>query len=243
MAATWHIGLRQELPGLLRSCRESLSTLAQSRAFLAVLCIVALVDGGLLGLALATVYGDSEQIELPAWFYLNAEFSFGEIWEYCLSAAAAVGLLWRYRRFREPIIGCLGLVFVWLTLDNALALHEATGHMVSPLFVFAEHSQPSPQDYGELLSFGVIGGIILLELWLTGLRSERHSVIQSLAIITMLAGAAFFGVCFDFLDQAIANQTQTMKSVLSFIEDGAELLLLSIAATIAMTARLPAAQE
>jgi hypothetical protein len=140
MAAIWHIALTNELPGLIRSCRESLVAIAQSRAFLATLCLVALIDGVLLGLALATVYADLEQIPFPALFYLNAEFSFGEIWEYCLTAAAAAGLLWRYRKHREPIIGCLGLIFVWLTLDNSLALHEEIGDLLSPLFAFAENS-------------------------------------------------------------------------------------------------------
>ena len=237
MAATWHAELKQNLPELLVAGRDSLTTIARSRAFLTALAIVALVDGVLLGLGLATVYVDSEGGELPSWFYLNAEFSFGEIWEYSLTVAAATGLLWRYRRLREPVVGYLGLVFAWLTLDNALALHEAIGHAISPLFMFAEHSKPNPDDYGELVSLCVIAAAILFGFARTALASARQSVFQSLAIIAVLGTAAFFGVCIDFIDAALSGHSQLVKSAMSFIEDGGEMVLLSIAAAGAVAAR------
>jgi hypothetical protein len=89
----------------------------------------------------------------------------------------------------------------------------------------------------------MIAAVILVELVLTALRSDRRSVIQSLAIIGTLGAAALFGVCFDFLDHTISGQSQLMKSALSFVEDGSEMVLLSIAAVIAITARLPAPQH
>lgn len=242
MAASRHIRLRQDIPGLIRECRDNIVAILCSRAFLATIALVALVDGVLLGLALATVYGDGQGIQFPLWFYLDVEFSFGEIWEYCLTAAAAAGLLWRYYRLREPIIGCLGLVFVWLTIDNALALHEAIGHMISPLFAFAANSQPGPDDYGELTAFGLVGSVILAELFLTAQRSSRDSVIQALAIIGMLGAAAIFGVLFDFVDHALAGESPLLKGALSVLEDGSEMILLSIGAVIAMTAR-PLSQQ
>lgn len=239
MTADWRTELRNDLPGLVRACRENFAAIVCSPAFLSMLALVALVEGVLFGLALATVYGDVQGIDFPVWFYLDEEFSFGEIWEYCLTTAAATGLFWRYLRFREPIVGCLALVFVWLTIDNALALHEAIGHTLSPLFAFAEHSTPNPDDYGELVTFGSIGFVILLGLLFNGLRSDRDSVIQSLAIISMLALAALFGVLFDFVDHALAGNSPLLRGLLSVIEDGSELVGLGIAAVIAMTARPP----
>jgi hypothetical protein len=243
MAASRYPELRHEFPGFVRACLDNFVAIAGSRTFLAALAFVALVEGVLLGLALATVYAGSEGIEMPTWFYLDAEFSFGEIWEYCLTAAAAAGLLLRYTRLREPIIGCLGLVFVWLTLDNALALHEAMGHTISPLFMFAENSQTNLNDYGELFTFVLIGSAILLALFINARKSRMDSVIQSLAIIGMLGGAACFGVLFDFVDHALAGDSPLTKGVFSVIKDGSKMILLSIATVIAITSRPPAHQD
>ncbi|MCX7865446.1 MAG: hypothetical protein N2423_10520 [Novosphingobium sp.] len=222
---------------LIRACRKNALAMLSSLAFLASLAFVAFVEGVLIGLALATVYGDARGIQFPAWFYLDEEFSFGEIWEYLLTASAAAGLLWRYKRFGEPIIGCLGLVFVWLVLDNALAVHESIGHQLSPLFAFAQGSTPNPDDYGELAAFAFIALVIVSGLLMSTTRSNRDSVIQSGAIVALLGLAAFFGVLFDFVDHALAGDSPLLRGVLSVVEDGSESVTLAMAAVMAMTAR------
>lgn len=216
-------------------CLESLKFVLRPRRFLAILAAVFMIDGVIIGLALANIYANLEGIPFPTWFDLTLEFAFGEIWEYCLCAIAGIFLLWKFGKYREPILAALGCVFAWLTLDNMLGLHEASGEFLAPLFPFAAATAAGPEHFGELAMLTAVGLLILAAVIHTAPRSSEHANIQSLAIVVVLACSASFGVVLDFAKQFFPDIAPMAGIMLGFLEDGGEMVLISIAAALAIS--------
>lgn len=228
---------------ITEKCLERIKFIFHFPRFLGILAVIFMIDGIILGLGLADFYAGLEGIPFPVWFDITQEFSFGEIWEYCLTGAAAVFLLWKFRKFREPILATLGWVFAWLTLDNMLALHEQSGQLLAPLFSFASATSARAQDFGEIATFLLVGGVILAAVIFSIPRSSENANIQSFAVVILLACGAGFGVVVDFAHQFFQNVSPLVRGILSLVEDGGELVLISTSAALAISFDMSTAPE
>ncbi|MGX7896462.1 hypothetical protein [Tsuneonella sp. HG222] len=220
----------RELPGLLR---EILAAPALVRAALLILPYA----GVLVGLDVASRYGDVTGQGLPAQFFLSQDWSFGECLEYALMAAVATMLFLMWRRDRSPILLVNALLFAYLATDNALEWHEQFGFWIAPaLGAVLPSDLPMDVNYfGEPLLFGFVGVV-----WLTGLalslrQSRPRPILQSLLIVGCIAGAAFFGIVVDAMTDW-GPHTLLRTDTEAFIEDGGEfgMIILAFLLTTAM---------
>lgn len=204
-----------------------------SQAFARALVLVVPYACVLIGLSVAAHYGAATGEWLPAQFYLSKEESFGEFLEYSLTAACAVmlALLWWHKG--APAHLANALLFVWLTFDNWMEIHEQLGAQVGPFLPAMPMIPVDPHHLGEAVLFGMVGAI-----WLAGLATAlfstgRRDAIHTLLLAACIGVAAFFGVFVDLL--VVWGDPDPMRTqFLAFVEDSGEFAAIIAAFAIAV---------
>ncbi|QFT78927.1 hypothetical protein [Erythrobacter sp. THAF29] len=206
--------------------------LATSRALRIALVAIVPYACVLIGMSVAAHYGAATDALLPVQFFLSQDGSFGEYLEYTLTAASAVMLFALWLRSRALVYLTNALLFVWLTLDNWMQIHEELGQALAPSL---PASTGLPVESHHLVEAGLFGAVGLV--WLSGLATALRSADKREAVYAlMLAGciglAAVFGVFVDLL--TVWDDPDVMRQqFLAFVEDGGEFVL--IIATSALT--------
>jgi hypothetical protein len=218
-----------------RDLIAELIRLSRSPALVAALLLILPVAAFLCGLDVAHRYAGGDGAHLPWQFSLSEEESLGEWFEDLLMIAAAAAMLRLWWRSRAPIDGMVGLVLIWLAADNGLALHERLGAALAPLL--APLAGARAADLGEVVAFAGIGAAALTLIVLAALRSPREATIRASVPILFLAAAAAFAVGVDFIDQL--DWRPGVSLALGFVEDGGELIMLSLACAFAIALGLP----
>lgn len=183
--------------------------------------------GVIVGLDVAAHYGDATGAALPAQFFISQDHSFGEFFEYSLTASCAVMLFILWRRLGATAYLANAAMMVWLTLDNVMEFHEAFGHWAAPAIPMPVASPVAANDVGEMLFFALVGGF-----WLIGLASalfgaQVQAAARSLYIAAGIGCAAVFGV---FVDMAVTwgPHTVAMLDFQTWLEDGGEFAFLNL---------------
>ena len=215
-----------------------------SRAFLVALVLILPCAAFLIGLDAAYVYGRIDGEMLPWQFNLSEEGALAEWFEYALTFAAAVWMIQLWRRERAPAFAAAAATFLWLTLDNALALHEAAGAGFAPLLTAVAGERAA--DLGELIVFGVVALVIIVVLSSAVRASGRGAAARVLCVMVPVAVGAGFGVAMDFVSHFAAD-SPAARLAFDFVEDSGELAMLCLAAAFATALRFdaprPAAAE
>jgi len=220
------LALVKRVPSLLKD-------LVLAPSFRTAALLVLPYAGLLVGMDIATRYGELTNALLPRPFLLSQDQSLGEYLEYSLMSAMAVMLFLMWRRDRSSIYLVNALLFFVLTLDNAFELHEKFGFWIAPLL---PHNLPiAAHHIGEPLMFAIIGIV-----WATGLalslRASRvDPVLNSLVLVGCIAATAFFGI---FVDAVVSYgpHSGAMIETEAFIEDGGEfaMIILAFLLTVSM---------
>lgn len=214
--------------------RIVLSPILHSPRFLVTLALIGGVVGVLYGLDLADRYATLDGPKLPVWFSLSNDGALGELFEYTLTTLTAIALAIRARRRGAPFLGALAALFVWLTFDNALALHELFGGHVARV-AGAVVPDASPQDGGEFLVLIGTGLLWLALLAAAGSRDGWRSIVEGTAVALLVAGAAGFGIGVDLIHAILHDGSPFVDQALRFVEDGGELGCLALAAALALS--------
>ena len=214
--------------------RIVLSPILRSPRFLLTLALIGGIVGVLYGLDLADRYATLDGTKLPVWFSLSNEGALGELFEYLLTAVTAIALGIRAHRRSAPFLGTLSALFAWMTLDNALALHELFGGEVARV-AGALVPDVGAQDSGEFLVFIASGVLWLALLAATGSRDGWRSIVEGTAVALLVAGAAAFGVGVDLIHAIFGEHSQFLNQALGFVEDGGELGFLALAAALSLS--------
>ncbi len=187
----------------------------------------------LVGMDIATRYGELTDALLPRPFLLSQDQSLGEYLEYSLMSAMSVMLFLMWLRDRSSIYLVNALLFVVLTLDNALEVHEQFGFWIAPIL---PHGLPLEAHHiGEPLMFALIGIVWAIGLALSLRASRVDPVLNSLVLVGCIAATAFFGI---FVDAVVSYGVHSDLSieVEAFIEDGGEfaMIILAFMLTVSM---------
>lgn len=225
------------MPPLIHATIAELRAKAWSRAFLVTLVLVLPCAAFFVGLDAAYVYGRIDGEALPWQFNLSEEGAISEWFEYALTLSASVWMFQLWRRGRAPAFAAAAATFLWLTLDNALALHEAIGAVLAPLLAgFAgEHAA----DLGELIAF-VLAAVAIVAMLRTTIRtSERGASTRVLCVLLPVAAGAGFGVAVDFVSHFAADAGPARLGF-DLVEDSGELAMLCLATAFAAAVRFTA---
>ena len=116
------------------------------------------------------------------------------------------------------------VLFIYLLLDDSLIIHEKFGGYLAKYLDFQPMFYLRAEDFGEL-SVSILFGFLLFTFigasYVFSGQIERHVSKHLFILIIFLA---FFGVLVDMLHVAIPWG----KTIFGFIEDGGEMLVISI---------------
>lgn len=190
----------------------------------------------LVGLDVAARYGELTGQYLPVQFFLSQDRSFGEFLEYAVMLSMAVMLFAVGARGGHRIYVIFGALFLFLTADNALEVHENAGAALA--FLFPQGLVLEPHHIAEGLIFAGIGiGLILSAVF--GLReADAKTRYDAMIMLGLIGAVAFFGVVVDVLT-SLGGQSNTSIQILAFVEDGGEfaMILISFLAILGMYER------
>lgn len=182
----------------------------------------------LIGLDLAAHYGDATGAALPWQFFISQDGSFGEYLEYSLTASCAVLLFLLWRRTGMLVYLTSAILFVYLTIDNSIELHEQLG-----LAVGSEGGSfmGLPIAANHLVETGLFGLVGLI--WLAGMvaalrHADRRAASYSLLIAACIIMAAVFGVVVD-LATSWGEHDAFSLNALAAIEDDGEFVMIIMA--------------
>lgn len=216
----------------LRQAGAMLAELLRSRAPFRAGLMILPYAGLLVGLDVAAQYGALTDAALPVQFFLSSDGGFGEWLEYALTASvAAMLLILCLERFDWAYL-TNGLLFVWLTLDNSLEVHEASGEVLAPLFADSGLAI-EPHHLGEAAMFLAVGCVWLAGLALSLRRARWRPALHALLLAGCIAAVAFFGVFVDLM-VVWGPHGATWLEIETLIEDGGEFTMIIVSFLLAV---------
>lgn len=147
---------------------------------------------------------------------------------------AALGLLWIVTRGRSFLVWAL--FFFFLLLDDALQLHETLGVKISAALDLGPAFGLRPDDFGELIFAGAVGGSLLLFVaYIMRVGSDQARQLSA-DLMCFVGALAVFGVLIDTLHTITYFRWPAIAPALALIEDGGEMIVVSCIAAYAFDA-------
>jgi hypothetical protein len=183
------------------------------------------------------------------WIYRNLtitnDWAIPEITNY-LKFAGIVYLLGAvFVRVRQPVYLAWAFVYALALIDDSLQVHEGLGEHLSGLLAGAtvlgveldalEGSTGfRAQDLGELLVYGIYGGIFVGVLGIGFAASQGIHRQVGAGFALLLAALAFFVAAVDMLDRLVIALSSGLAKVLATAEDSGEMLVVSATLAFAL---------
>jgi hypothetical protein len=207
--------------------RPALTTSASIIALLAALVSIDLI---LIAVHLAKPYFEFLR---PHYFSLEADRGIAEAFGYAKQGAVVVALLLCWRRRRSPTFFVWGVVFSILLIDDSFSLHEQVGEWLGMQLGLPAWFGLRPQDIGELLFAAVLGLATLTTLAAALARERGEAVAPSIKLALMLGALVVCGVVVDAIHVIAYFSQSSLAWMLTIVEDGGELLVMSLIAAYA----------
>ena len=120
------------------------------------------------------------------------------------------------------------LVFTYFFFDDSFRIHEKFGRKIAKKLSFVPPFGLRLQDIGEL-TISLVAGMALVTFVVWAYKSGSQAFRKTSADITLLILIlVFFGVGVDMLDIILVNLYPQFSFILGLIEDGGEMLSLSV---------------
>lgn len=174
-------------------------------------------------------------------FSIESDLGLAEVFQYVKELAIMLLLVSVARRLGVSGLYAWAAVFLYVVVDDAFSLHENLGEHLAQVAEFAPDFL-RPRDVGELLVSAVAGGILFsavgLSYWFGGslFRSITHD------LLLLFAGLVFFGVFVDMVHGGV-RMGAVVARVLALIEDGGEMVMMSLILTYAWALRFVPAER
>lgn len=190
--------------------------------FLLVLLIVA--DLAFFGLEILYSLGLGSDYK----FSLGAERGYAEVFQYIKFFWIVLILVWFALKLYQPVYSVGALLFFYFLLDDSLEIHETIGEYIVEWYGVVPAFGLREQDFGELAVYALVAIIFLLAGWLAYRHSDAFARRVGLYLLLGVFMLAMFGAGADMLHSLLANQYPWTDTPLVILEDGGELIVLSI---------------
>lgn len=157
-------------------------------------------------------------------FSISADFGFAEIYQYIKEFWIIVLLLFVFIKEKHLTYLLWSLLFLYLLIDDSFRIHEEYGLYLSNYFEFKPIFNLRARDFGEIIVSLFSGFILLTSIGVSLLFSDNLAKRISKTLLFLLIILAFFGIFVDIIHVVIPN----FKSILGLIEDGGEMIVISI---------------
>lgn len=217
-----------------------LKSLLLSRAFIAL--IIALIICDLVFISLHVTHMATRIVDGLGWFRdhrfsLEVDNGFAERFEYGKTAACIVAMFGCWIRTRQPVYAAFAAALAFVLADNAFYVHETFGEVAKGAFAPAARAfQGAPQALGELAFYAVVGPAIFGLVAAAFQRTRADHRPFALAFVLVLLALGFFGVGVDLLHAAVRYLHPVVNAGFGFVEDGGELVILSLACALSLAA-------
>lgn len=168
-----------------------------------------------------------ELIHLPGIFWLDWEGGYAERFQYLKYAVIIMFCVYHYYNVKKSGYLFWGLLFCVLMFDDALEFHERTGRYLAEQLNIPSAFGLRSLDYGELLYSAGAGSLFLILLviaYQNGSKKFRKTCVDIVLLFFLLL---FFGIGIDMV-HSVFNHRGALTSLLVMLEDGGEMLALSI---------------
>lgn len=197
------------------------------------LFLLLLLSGDLVYLAIHLGH-----LTLPAFggkhYSLEADRGLSEFYQYMKQLWLALCLAASFVQHRHLALLCWSGFFGFLLLDDALQIHERGGYWLGRQLGLPAVFGLRPDDFGELMIAGGVAGALLAGLALTLWRETGPVWRVSRELLLLTGLLAVFGVLVDMVHVIAYFRAPAFSTPLAFLEDGAELLIISAATAYAL---------
>jgi hypothetical protein len=157
-------------------------------------------------------------------FSIEKDLGYAEVYQYIKEFWIVVLLFITAIKRSHIIYFAWSLLFMYLLLDDSLQIHENFGRYLVNYFDFHAMFYLRAQDFGELSVSMLFGFLLFTFIGISYLFSDHIAKQISKHLFILVMSVAFFGVLVDMLHIAIPWG----KSIWGLIEDGGEMLIMSI---------------
>lgn len=213
-----------------------------------LLMALLLVDGAFILLHVVRVvalkYGLApwDVILEPPKLALDKEGGYAENWQYAKALLASAFLFGAWMRSkRGAIYAAWAFLFAFAALDDGLALHERSGAWLAIALDLPRLGALQPHDFGELLFAVTVGTLLLAGIIAAARWSAHHHRARGWLLLFPIVGLAGCGIGFDMLHSAIGYSLPASYLILTLLEDGGELLFMSLGCALALATFVKAA--
>lgn len=174
-------------------------------------------------------------------FHGNVNFSFvdgsyPEIYGYAKEALLTLLFVTVYARTRQVVYLALALLFAICALDDSLALHEAAGRLLAGTTGLSRSA-------GEFAGWCLLGSVPMLALVPAYRRSDITSRYHAEAVLLGFAILLFFAIGMDVVHAVVQRYIRGFQTVLTIVEDGGELLTLTLLCMVSLAINRLAAES
>jgi hypothetical protein len=162
-----------------------------------------------------------------AHYSLEADGGLAEFYQYMKQFWLVICLTAAYFQRRETPFLCWSGLFGFLLLDDAVQIHERAGIWLGRQLGLPAAFGLRPDDFGELIVAGFVGGTLLLTLAFTLWRERGPSWRMSRDLLILTGALAACGVVLDTIHVVAYFRAPAFSSLLAMLEDGGEMLIVS----------------
>jgi hypothetical protein len=160
-------------------------------------------------------------------FVLGKDLGLAEAYQYVKEYWIILLLTYMAWDKRKFVFVSWAILFVFILTDDMLQVHEQAGYLISGWLEILPAYKLRANDYGELIFEMAVGLIFLTILVVPYLFSDRKVKQICHHFVVLLGVLVFFGVFFDML-HVMFDENVWMFNVLGFIEDGGEMITISV---------------
>lgn len=167
-------------------------------------------------------------------YSLETDGGLAEFYQYVKQLWIALCLAIAFLRRRHLVLLAWSGFFAFLMLDDALQLHERAGLWLGRRLSLPAVAGLRPDDLGELMVAGAVGASLLLVLAAAWWREREPTWRFSRVLLILTVALGVCGVILDTFHVIAYFRAPAISDPLAFLEDGGELLIVSVLTAYAM---------
>jgi hypothetical protein len=159
-------------------------------------------------------------------YMLTRDRGYAEFFQYTKELWITVMFLILGIKKKQGIFYVFSLLFLYLLIDDSFEIHENFGRVIADIFNIQPWMGLRAVDFGELIVSGLFGLLFLTALILFFILSDQISRQIALYMVMFFVLLGFFGVVMDMVAVMVGQRGTTR--VLEMIEEGGEMLVMSV---------------
>jgi hypothetical protein len=185
----------------------------------------ALIGGDLLFMVLHWLHVHTGILASERWS-IARDRGFAEMFQYLKYLGIMLALAQLFRRTRLPVLMLWIGVFGFLLLDDSMRIHERFGLGMVAWAHIPDFGSLRGRDLGELI-YAALGAVLLTPALVTAyVRSSPTARAISADLLLLLIALLIFAVGGDTIHRLLSSTT--FDSMAAIVEDGGEMLVLSL---------------